>query len=120
MTSLKTVSRAVVWDEAPGRHGSVPDGGEDALDGAGSAQAIGALGREVEERQQRLLIPHQALDGLGMLRLVPLGEHRDGGAGRGPARRTADLARAAALMPGCTERGTVSRTMAALCCQQLW
>lgn len=71
-----------------GTHGAMPDGGEDAFDRVRRSEMIPMLGREVEEGQQRLAVPGQAVDGLRISRTMLVDE--GGGLGRRPVRRVPD------------------------------
>lgn len=68
MMSLKTISRAVLCDRAPlipHPHRSVPDGGEDALNGVGRAQMIPNARPGSRRRPGAVHGPSQAKGGLG-------------------------------------------------------
>ena len=71
---------------------SVPDRGEDGLDRVRGPQVVSVLGGEVEEGEQRVTVPGQALGRLGVLRPILLDEDRDGCFGRRSRRRRGDLA----------------------------
>ncbi len=69
----------------------MPDRGEDGLDWVRGAQMIPVLGREIEEGEQGVAVPGQALGRLGVLGPVLLDEARDRRLGCRPGRRHGDL-----------------------------
>jgi len=70
----------------------VPDRRKHRLDWVGGAQVIPVLGREIEERQQRLAVLGQAGDGFVVLGAVLLGEGVHGGLRGGPGLGLPDVA----------------------------
>ena len=93
MTSLKTISRAVLGDKAPFvRTVRCRTVAKTGLDGVRRPQMIPVLGRHLEKCQQRVAVPNQALGRLGVLGPVLLDENRDGRLGRPSRWRRRDLA----------------------------
>ena len=93
VTSLKTISRAVVLRQrAFHAHGAMPHGRKHALDRVRRAQMRPVLGGKVEKRQQRVAILQQAFDGVVVFRRVFLGESRHRRFGRRAAGRQPDFA----------------------------
>lgn len=92
MTSLKTMSRAVLCDRLPlvRTVRPKPDGGEDTSDRIRGAQMVPVFGREVEEGQQPLTVLRHAVEGLGIPGLVFVSEDGRGDLGGRPIRGIAD------------------------------
>src|ERR1700684_1068367 len=64
MISLKTMSRAVSCESAPFMRGAMPDRCEGAFDRIRRPQMRPMFGGEIKERQQRVAILEQTVDGL--------------------------------------------------------
>ena len=93
MTSLNTISLAVVGDRAPlVRTVRCRTVAKTNSIGVRGPQVIPVLGGEVEEGEQRITVPGQALGRLRVFRPILLDEDRDGGFGRRSRRRRGDLA----------------------------
>ena len=77
------------------------------------------LGRKIEERQQRVAVLEQAIDGLVVFGRIFLGEDCHRGVGGRAALGKPDFAQIP-MRVGLTDFGSLSSTFRVLCCQQRW